>query len=179
MIFISLLFPWHMATVGHIIYNLQTIHDLLGVNTLVVWQHGDAKVRWYHYFESETKCCGMVGCLVSMVAFRITSNCLCVLWKACAVWWIWCAVSPIHAIVVFSPFSSFSTLPAYTVAVLYTCAHIGCLHIYLVVFSIQKPDLVLICATALPSWVIPSRRSLQSRWIIWWPPWRWRLSTQD
>ena len=42
-----------------------------------------------------------------------------------------CAVSPIHAIVVFSPFSAFSTLPAYTVAVLYTCAHIGCLHIYI------------------------------------------------
>ena len=80
------------------------------------------------------KCCGMIGCLVSMVTFRITSNCLCVLWTACAVWWIWCAVSPIHAIVVFSPFSSFSTLPAYTVAVLYTCAHIGCLNIYIYIY---------------------------------------------
>ena len=51
-----------------------------------------------------------------------------------------CAVSPIHAIVVFSPFSAFSTLPAYTVAVLYTCAHIGCLHIYLRLHRVASLD---------------------------------------
>ena len=37
----------------------------------------------------------------------------------------------------FSPFSAFSTLPAYTVAVLYTCAHIGGLHIYLSSLIVQ------------------------------------------
>ena len=65
-----------------------------------------------------------------------------------------------------------SSLPAYTAAVLYTCAHIGCLHIYLVVFSIQKPDLVFFfCATALPNmsdseYSLPSITSEQAEFMM-------------